>query len=201
MIRLNLNNTGAPKTTDVVFNVDMTIPIANGTFKPSAGDFVVVAGTFNLWAGSAHMTDDNGDGIYTVTVPALATFQNIEYVYRINGTLSELPAKPNRVYRTSFFNQINDVFNNGLSLSVDPNSLTASINVYPNPSDGLFTISIVSTRVSNLNIQVTNIQGQTVYQNLVKSVLSYQENIDLTPFAKGMYFLKVNNQVMKLLVK
>jgi len=29
--------------------------------------------------------------------------------------------------------------------------------------------------------------------------LNYQENIDLTQFAKGMYFLKVNNQVMKLI--
>jgi hypothetical protein len=201
MVRLNLNNSGAPKQADVTFNVDMTKPIANGTFKPGSGDYVVVAGTFNLFAGSAHMTDDNGDGIYTLTVPALPVFEPIEYVYRINGTLAELPLGPNRKFRTSYYNSINDVFNNGISLGVDPSALTASINVYPNPSDGVFTLDVSTTQVTDLNIAVSNIQGQVVYQKLVKSVLSYQENIDLTQFATGMYFLKVNNQVMKLLVK
>ncbi|TSA35485.1 MAG: T9SS C-terminal target domain-containing protein [Porphyromonadaceae bacterium] len=205
MIRLNLNNTGAPKNADVIFNVDMTLPIANGYFNPSAGDFVDVAGTFNTWDGSAfHLTDADGNGIYTLTVPALATFLNIEYKYRINGNwnTSEFPSGgPNRVYRTSFYNMINDIYNNGASLSVDLNSLTSSINVYPNPTDGEFTLSVTNAQVADLNIVVANIQGQTVYQNQVKSVLNYQENIDLTQFAKGMYFLKVNNQVMKLLVK
>jgi len=205
MIRMNLKETGAPHSADVVFNVDMTLPVANGYFKPAAGDFVDVAGTFNTWNGSAHhLTDVDGDGIYSLTVPALTTFQNIEYKYRINGnwSTSEFPSGgPNRVYRTSFYNMINDIYNNGASLSVDLNSLTSSINVYPNPTDGEFTLSVTNTQVVDLNILVTNIQGQTVYQNLVKSVLDYQEKIDLTPFAKGMYFLKVNNQVMKLLVK
>jgi hypothetical protein len=201
MIRLNLNNSGAPKQADVTFNVDMTLPIANGTFKPGSGDYVVVAGTFNLWAGSAHMTDDNGDGIYTLTVPALPVFEPIEYAYKINGTLAELPLGPNRKYRTSYYNSINDVFNNGISLGVDPSSLTASINVYPNPGDGVFTLDVSITQVTDLNIAVSNIQGQVVYQNLVKSVLNHQENIDLTQFAAGMYFLRVNNQVMKVMVK
>jgi hypothetical protein len=129
---------------------------------------------------------------------------NIEYKYRINGdwSTSEFPSgAPNRVYRTSFYNMLNDIYNNGKSMGVDLNSLISSINVYPNPTNGEFTLAITNTQVLDLNILVTNIQGQTVYQNQVKSVLNYQENIDLTQFAKGMYFLKVNNQVMKLLVK
>ena len=204
MIRLNINSIGAPTSADVVLNVDMTLPIANGYFKP-ASDFVDVAGTFNGWNGTAHhLTDADGDGIYTLTIPALATFQNIEYKYRINGdwNTSEFPSGgPNRVYRTSFYNMLNDVYNNGASMGVDMNSLTSSINVYPNPTDGEFTLAVTNNQVSDLNILVTNIQGQAVYQNQVKSVLNYQENIDLTRFAKGVYFLKVNNQVTKLMVK
>jgi hypothetical protein len=205
MIRLNLNNIGAPSSADVVFNVDMTIPIANGTFKPASGDFVDVAGSFNGWNGaSSHLTDTDGDGIYTLTAPPMGTFEKIEYKYRINGdwNTSEFPSGgPNRVYRTSYYNVLNDIYNNGKSLGVDVNSLTSSINVYPNPTSGEFTLAVTNTQVGDLNILVTNIQGQTVYQNRVKSILSYQENIDLTQFAKGMYFLKVNNQVVKLLIK
>jgi hypothetical protein len=206
MIRLNLAaNTGAPSSADVVFNVDMNIPITNGTFKPSSGDYVDVAGSFNGWNGAAsHLTDANGDGIYTLTIPAVGTFQKIEYKYRINGdwATSEFPSGgPNRVYRTSYYNMLNDIYNNGASLGVDVNSLTASISVFPNPTDGEFTLAVTNAQVTDLNIQVTNIQGQAVYQNQVKSVLDYQENINLNRFAKGMYFLKVNNQVIKLLVK
>jgi hypothetical protein len=202
MIRLNLNSTGAPKNADVVFNVDMTIPIANGSFKP-ATDFVDVSGTINNWGSSAHFTDTDGDGIYTLSFPALGCFTKIEYKYRINGdwNTSEFPSGgPNRVYRTSYYNMLHDVYNNGKSLGINNNALASSINAYPNPTQGLFTLAVTNAQVMDLNITVTNIQGQTVYQNQVKSVLNYQENIDLSSFAKGMYFLKVNNEVMKLLV-
>jgi len=204
MIRLNISSTGAPGTADVVFNVDMTLPIANGYFKP-ASDFLDVAGSFNGWNGaSSHLTDADGDGIYSLTVPGLKVFEKIEYKYRINGdwNTSEFPSGgPNRVYRTSFYNMLADIYNNGISMGVDLNTLTASINVYPNPTDGIFTLAITNTKAEDLNIQVTNIHGQAVYQNLVKSVMNYQENIDLTQFAKGLYFLKVNSRTMKLLVQ
>jgi hypothetical protein len=203
MIRLNLNNTGAPSSADVIFNVDMKLPIAAGIFNPTS-DYVDVAGTFNGWNGaSSHLTDIDGDGIYTLTVPAMGIFQQIEYKYRINGdwNTSEFPSGgANRVYRTSFYNMLNDVYNNGIGMGVNLNTLTSSINVFPNPSDGQFTLSVTNDQVTDLNIIVTNIHGQTVYQNLVKSTLEYQETINLTQFAKGMYFLKVNNQVIKLLV-
>ncbi|MFA6126503.1 MAG: T9SS type A sorting domain-containing protein [Bacteroidales bacterium] len=205
MIRLNLNTSGAPQSADVVFNVDMKLPIAAGVFKPASGDFVDVAGTINGWNGSAHhLTDADGDGIYTLTVPALPTFINIEYKYRINGdwNTSEFPSGgANRVYRVSYYNMLNDVYNNGIGMGVNLNSLSSSINVFPNPSEGQFTLSVTNSQVTDLNILVTNIQGQTVYRNLVKSTLEYQETFNLTQFAKGMYFLKVNNQVIKLLVK
>jgi hypothetical protein len=201
MIRLNINSIGAPQNTDVTFNVDMSIPIANGSFNPSAGDFVDVAGTFNSFNGSASHLTDAGNGIYTLTVPGLALFQNVEYKYQINGTVTEFPAGANRNTRATYYNVLHDVFNNGISMSVDLNSLTTRVNVYPNPSSGEFTLTVTNRQVSDLDILVANIQGQTVYQNRVHSVLDYQGNIDLTNLAKGMYFLKVNNQVMKLVVK
>ena len=201
MIRLNINSTGAPKNADVTFKVDMSIPIANGSFNPSAGDFVDVAGTFNSFNGSASHLTDAGNGVYTLTVPGLALFKNFEYKYQINGTISELPSSANRNYRATYYNVINDVFNNGISMSIDMNSLTSRVNVFPNPSSGEFTLTVTNRQVSDLDILVANIQGQTVYQNRVHSVLDYQGNIDLTNLAKGMYFLKVNNEVMKLVVK
>jgi hypothetical protein len=204
MIRLNLNNTGAPELVDVHFNVDMTLPIANGYFNPAGGDFVDVAGTFNNWAGSAHMDDPEGDGIYRLTVPAFETFRKIEYKYRINGNwnTSEFPAGgPNRVYRVTYFNLIGDVYNNGISMGVNNSALSSSVNVFPNPTSGVFTLNVANAVTGDLDISVTNLQGQTVYRKLVKSILNYQETIDLTDYAKGLYILKVNNRMLKLVIE
>lgn len=204
MIRMNLNYSGAPTDGTVVFNVDMNVPITNGYFQPEWGNFVDMAGSINEWGGSAPMEDPDGDGVYTLTVTGIPVYADIEYKYRINGNwdTSEFPmGGPNRVYKTHFFNVTDDVYNDGVSLGVSLEDLTSSLRVYPNPNNGIFTLEVQNKVSANLNISVINIQGQTIYQNRVESVLSHNETIDLTTFAKGMYFLKVNNKVTKLLVK
>ncbi len=202
MIRLNLDYSGAPVTCDVTFNVDMTLPLANGYFH--TWDFVDVAGNFNNWGGSAQMTDADGDGIYTITISGVNVFEPIEYKYRINGNwnTSEFPmGGPNRVYVTHYWNDLNDIYNNGISMGVDVDALSSSVRVYPNPSDGQFTLDVESVRASDLNISVTSINGQVIYNNLVKASFWHQETIDLSKQSRGIYFLKVNDKVTKLVVK
>ena len=73
--------------------------------------------------------------------------------------------------------------------------------VYPNPSKGIVKLEVTNTQPIDLSITVSNIQGQEVYRNVVKSVISHNENIDLSEFGQGLYFLKVNDKVTKLIVK
>ncbi|MBN1765788.1 MAG: hypothetical protein JW860_11060, partial [Sedimentisphaerales bacterium] len=84
MIGVNLNESGGPTEAPVTFNVDMNKHILSGEFNPGS-DNVDVAGSFNEWAGSGFMADDDGDGIYTITVPAMAIGDTIEFKYRINA--------------------------------------------------------------------------------------------------------------------
>jgi len=205
MIQLNLNYAGGPSEVDVVFNVDMTLPIAEGIFVPGT-DFVDVAGSFNGWDGAgSHLEDADGDGIYTLSIPGFKAWENLEYKYRINGNwdTSEFPSGgPNRMYSTSFYNMLDDIYNDGMStVGVDINALTASMRVYPNPSKGIVNLEVTNTRAIDLIISVSNIQGQEVYRNIVKSVISHNENIDLSEYGQGLYFLKVNDKVTKLIVK
>ncbi len=204
MIRMNINNNEGPSEVPVVFNVDMTLPIAEGIFVPGT-DFVDVAGSINGWGGSDHMTDDDGDGIYTLTVEGNIPFSTIEYKYRINANwdTSEFPSGgPNRVYRTSYWNDLDDIYNNGLStVGVDDLKLKKDIRIYPNPNNGLFTLMIENPSNKNVNYKITNIQGQTIMEKELGPVSSHSEQIDLTSFSRGLYFLKVGNQVNKILVK
>ena len=78
-----------PVSTDSVMltlNVNMRVKTLEGDFNP-ASDFVVAAGSFQGWNPGAapHMTDDDGDSIYTGTykVPTKATY---EYKFVINAT-------------------------------------------------------------------------------------------------------------------
>jgi len=204
MVRLNLNSTGAPAAADVVFNVDMNLPIAEGILTPGT-DFVDVAGNFNEWGGSAHMEDADGDGIYSLTVPGISTFSMIEYKYRINGNwdTSEFPfGGPNRSLRTSYWNNLDDIYNDGVStVGTDLSTYVSKITLYPNPATDAVTLDIVNSRNEDLDIVVSNLQGQIVWSRSLNAVSTHSETIDLSGFAKGLYFVKVKDQVNKLVVK
>jgi hypothetical protein len=191
---MNLNAQGGPTEAPVTFNVDMTKHIASGEFNPGA-DFVDVSGSFNGWTGSAHLTDPEADGLYTITLDGMPVGQMIEYKYRINGdwNTSEYPnGGPNRKYTVRYWNVLNDTYNGGKTTGVDQNSLVASFDVFPNPNQGVFTVNVTNRTAANLVITLTNLQGQIVYRNQVKNVLHHSETIG-DRLSKGLYFLSVND--------
>ena len=86
--------------------------------------------------------------------------------------------------------------------SIDISTITAlssidksvSLNVYPNPNKGVFTLNVNTTNVKELNIQVLNAQGQVVYtKNNFKNIANVNEQIDLSNNAKGIYFINVTS--------
>lgn len=194
MIGFNISSTGAPTQAPATFNVDMTNPIAYGEFKPGI-DFVDIAGSFNNWTGSAHLTDPEADGIYSITLPGMPVAKVIEYKYRINGNWnsSEYPnGGPNRKYTVRYWNILNDKYNEGVSGVSMVNNQLSSVNAYPNPSSGLFNVEITSEIPTDLLIILTDIQGRIMHQKKVICSSQHQEIIDKN-LAKGLYFLTVNN--------
>ena len=200
LVRLNLNNTGGPTVAPVSFNCDMNVQIALGSFNPSS-DFVDVAGSFNDWSGSEQLADADGDGVYSITVPDLTYSDNIEYKYRING--SDASAETDsRTKRVSYWNVFDDLYNDDAIVGItEKPGLSNDVSVYPNPATNSLNISVNNKINEDLNIVLTNIQGQVVYNNLVKSVISHHEIIDLSEFSKGIYFLRVNKNVNKIIVR
>jgi hypothetical protein len=77
--------------------------------------------------------------------------------------------------------------------AVDNSDLMSSLSVYPNPTNGKFTVSINNPEAANMTLELVNISGQVVYRNEVKGAYSYNEDIDASSFAKGVYYLKVND--------
>lgn len=204
MIRMNINETGGPTTASVTFNVDMNGKIMSGGFNPSS-DFVDVAGTFNSWNGSAQMTDSDGDGVYTLTISEIPVFTEMEYKYRINADWnnSEFPGGgDNREFMVRYFNNTDDLYNDeGYVLGSNPVESISSLGLFPNPNNGSFTVLVNNEDYSDLKIQILNIQGKIVYDKSIPSVLRYEKKIDLSGYSKGLYFLKLNNLVRKIIIQ
>lgn len=68
-----------------------------------------------------------------------------------------------------------------------------ALSFYPNPSNGQFALSFQAPEEGNLNIEVRDLQGRTVYEESASEFNGiYQNNIDISGESAGVYFLTVS---------
>jgi hypothetical protein len=77
--------------------------------------------------------------------------------------------------------------------AVESNILTGSLNVYPNPASDKITVAVTNDAATDLTLELVNMSGQVVYRNQLKALYSYSDQINVTRFARGVYYLKVGN--------
>ncbi|MEO6901652.1 MAG: T9SS type A sorting domain-containing protein [Bacteroidia bacterium] len=79
-----------------------------------------------------------------------------------------------------------------------------SIDVYPNPSNGLFTTSFNATTVDNYTVKISNTLGQVVFQETLNNFSgNYSKQMDVSAFGKGLYMMSVSgskNETIKKIV-
>lgn len=95
----------------------------------------------------------------------------------------------------------------GTIVSIDEqiNTPTNRLEVYPNPSNGLFNLHMQSGKRISPEIRVTDLNGKEVYYRALKVVNGeLLEELDLSNLAKGVYYLHVNtkeeSRVKKLVI-
>jgi hypothetical protein len=74
------------------------------------------------------------------------------------------------------------------SLIIESNN-SFELNIYPNPTDDMINIDLFNPQ--NADIEIFNINGSLIYSKPLKS---NQEQIDLSAYPKGLYFVKVRQQ-------
>lgn len=83
-------------------------------------------------------------------------------------------------------------------VGVKENTPNITMNVYPNPSNGQFMINLNTKNTTDLQIRITNIQGQEVFvKNNFDNINIINEHIAIEN-VKGVYFLNIitNNEVI-----
>jgi hypothetical protein len=77
----------------------------------------------------------------------------------------------------------------------------AQFILFPNPSNGVFNLLIQSDKLNTFNIQVTDMMGKILSAKEVKNISNEVLEIDLSGHEKGVYFIVVQNDKQKTVLK
>ena len=73
------------------------------------------------------------------------------------------------------------------------------LNIYPNPSSGLFVIDFPTNSVTNCLIHIYNTEGKEVYQQEWKQAnLNSNHKLDLSHLTNGVYYVSINQGDMTI---
>lgn len=72
-----------------------------------------------------------------------------------------------------------------------------NFTVFPNPNKGEFTIKLNSALSSDVNVEVFDLRGRTIYKNKYKDAGDFNEEINLNNVQSGMYILNVSDGLRK----
>ncbi len=68
----------------------------------------------------------------------------------------------------------------------------AGMNIFPNPNTGRFTFFAADMNCAEMTIEITTVEGQTVYSNQYSNVQgNFTQEINMAEFANGVYFMRV----------
>jgi len=67
-------------------------------------------------------------------------------------------------------------------------------NIYPNPNEGIFRVSFSANSTDLIELRVINPLGEDIFFDQLSSFHGeYDKKINLSNYAKGVYFIKINS--------
>ncbi len=86
-------------------------------------------------------------------------------------------------------------------LSIDESTLDNSLSIYPNPTNGEFTVEFNSGSGEDINIGVYDIRGRAIYTKTYNSVSRFEDVIRLNEVQSGVYLLNISDGPKKVTKK
>ncbi len=157
--------------------------VASYTYDGSASP--TVAFTNNSTDATTYSWDfGDGVGSSTATSPS--------YTYPPSGGTYNVVLTATNSCGTNQSTQVVTIISTG----INNNSIDAIINIYPNPSTGLFKITNSSN--SKILVEVYNVIGEIVFS---KEITSQNSTLDLSSFNAGVYSMKITGNMNTIFKK
>ncbi len=77
------------------------------------------------------------------------------------------------------------------NMNIPDNENPFNLSVFPNPSDGNFNISLQNLNYQKVSIQIFDINGKVIYNEIVKNSLKLNKKITLSEVNSSLYLLKL----------
>ena len=203
-----LNLTLHPITVPTVLNV----PICEGATYHFAGEDLITAGTYYDTLQNANGCDSIIElNLVVHPLPDLTQISDTaEGSYDFHGKLLTASGIYYDTLQTIHgCDSIIELTLTVTSVGIVETPLMASLRVYPNPTTGQLIVEIAGqARNDEIDVEITDIVGKTLLS--LPSLPSLQAPslleraggevvIDISHLANGIYFLKVNNQIIKII--
>lgn len=103
-----------------------------------------------------------------------------------------------KVFANDFGREIYQQFTCGYVLNVNDRDELADVNLYPNPSGGLFNLSMNFSKLNNVVVNIYDATGKLIYTKSEKNVMEKNLQLDLQNVPAGIYQATVqfNNGVI-----
>lgn len=174
----------AEVTTDIDGNVRASVP--------TIGADEILAVSNNIFAA-----DTMDYRAYTsVTLDAGSTSGANVYNWNTGATTQTITVDSNGWYRVTLtdacgsYTDSTYVLVNGYA-SVDENENELNVSIYPNPSNGEFTIALNDIASDRVNVSILNVAGQVVYNEVFAASSSTQREVNMNNQPKGVYFVQI----------
>ena len=156
----------------------------------------------NVWSGDCGSEDDfdvtfdDTAGAIVCGSPTVGTFVPLEALSIFNGLETEGDWE---ILIADFFagdtGQLNDwslEFCTEEPLGVDEFSLDSFV-IFPNPNNGEFTIKLNSNSGNDIKVNVFDIRGRRIFNNVYTNTGDFNETVNLNNVQSGMYLVTVND--------
>ncbi|MCB0639990.1 MAG: T9SS type A sorting domain-containing protein, partial [Phaeodactylibacter sp.] len=175
--------------------------IKAAVYEYSAGPFSSICATSTdslivTFANDVPVIDDivdNGDGSATVTASGGAT----PYTYEWSDGQSTQTAAGLTTSDT-YTVTVTDANGCTVESSIDVIGTSVSnianvqrLHIGPNPTQGLLHVQLQLLDLDPVRVEILNTQGQQVYRTDLDETLLYEDQIDLRPYANGLYFVRL----------
>lgn len=135
-----------------------------------------------------------GRSVYEVTIPV----QSDDYEYFIESGIIKYPVLANNTLPT--YNTVIVKTMNNEVLGQELQGIEEIHSVYPNPTNGIVTITLEEQKRNNVSVEIFDISGKLVFNKEFKDVEGQLE-VDIRELSNNLYIIRIYNKEKNILVR